>query len=255
MPASLMIINYMSIFLVGLVLGSFYNVVGLRSVKGESVIFPGSYCYSCGRKLTYLEMVPVFSYFLLKGQCKSCNVKISPLYPILEFLTGLLFAVVFVAADSLSYMYLGWLLFSLLLIITVSDLKAMMIPDKVLFVFLLIFIFYRIIIPMTPWWGPILGFCAGFLLLNFIYIISRGNIGGGDIKLFAVIGILTGWQQVLLIFFFAVICGTMFSLVGLASGRFRSKQAIPFGPFIFAGSVICYFFGEHFLEWYISFLG
>lgn len=240
--------------ILGFILGSFYNVVGLRVPESQSIITPPSHCPSCGRRLTIRDLVPVFSYIFLKGKCRTCGSKISPVYPIIELTTGLLFLFSFLRATSVGAMLAGWLLISLLIIVLVSDLAEMIIPDKVLLWFLPIFILFRVIVPLQPWWDSLLGAAAGFLLLAAIALISRGGMGGGDVKLFALIGLFTGTKIVLLGFMLSAFFGAFFGIIAMMLGLVKRRQPIPFAPFITLGVLTAYFFGEQMISFYLSLL-
>ncbi|WP_026038957.1 prepilin peptidase [Sporolactobacillus vineae] len=240
--------------ILGFILGSFYNVVGLRVPEGQSIITPPSHCPSCGRRLTIRDLVPVFSYIFLKGKCRTCGSKISPVYPIIELTTGLLFLFSFLRATSVGAMLAGWLLISLLIIVLVSDLAKMIIPDKVLLWFLPIFILFRVIVPLQPWWDSLLGAASGFLLLAAIALISRGGMGGGDVKLFALIGLFTGTKIVLLGFMLSAFFGAFFGIIAMMLGLVKRRQPIPFAPFIMLGVLTAYFFGEQMISFYLSLL-
>jgi leader peptidase (prepilin peptidase) / N-methyltransferase len=243
------------IFLIyGLVLGSFYNVVGLRVPEGKSIVAPRSSCPNCGHQLTALELIPVLSFLIQRGKCRECKVGISPVYPMFELLTGVLFAS--------AYLIIGWnfelvvalTLISLFIIISVSDLTYMIIPDKVLLVFAGIFAVERLIYPLSPWWDSITGAAVGFLLLLLIAFASSGGMGGGDIKLFALIGLVVGFKTLLLSFFFSTFFGAFFGIIALLLGIVKRKQPIPFGPFIGLGTLTAYFFGEDLVDMYLNLL-
>lgn len=240
-------------FIVGLILGSFFNVVGLRVPNRESIIFPRSHCTTCKRNLTATELIPFFSYVFQGGKCKGCQTKISSIYPLMELVTGFLFSYSFYIYSWSPELLVSISLCSLLIIITVSDIKYMIIPDKVLLVFAGLFLILRIVFPLDPWWNPIIGGAVGFLLLLLIAIASKGQMGGGDIKLFAVLGILLGWKYVLLALFFATFLGGTIGIVLLATGKVTRKQTIPFGPFIACGTILALFYGQSFLTWYFNF--
>lgn len=242
------------LFFTGLIFGSFYNVVGLRIPEGASIVAPPSHCPVCEKRLTPRELIPVLSYVMQRGRCRNCGAPISVVYPLMELITGLFFL--------FSYFVFGWtpellvsLAFvSLLVIIVVSDLAYMLIPDKVLLFFIPLFILLRVVVPMHPWWDPIAGALVGFGLLFLIALLSGGQMGGGDIKLFGVIGLVLGWQGVLVTFFLASLYGALFSVVGLLLRKLKRKQHIPFGPFIALGAICAYYYGDSLLAWYMSFL-
>jgi leader peptidase (prepilin peptidase) / N-methyltransferase len=242
------------LFIYGLLLGSFYNVVALRVPEGKSIVAPRSSCPKCGHQLTALELIPVFSYVFQKGKCRQCKVGISPVYPLFELLTGLLFASAPLLVGWSMELVIALTLISLLVIITVSDLAYMIIPDKVLLVFAGIFMIERLFIPLTPWWDSLSGAAAGFILLLSIAFISRGGMGGGDIKLFAVIGFVVGFKAMLLSFFFATFYGAFFGIIAMLLGFVKKKQHIPFGPFIAIGTLTAYFFGDEIVRWYLNLL-
>ncbi|MCM2589476.1 prepilin peptidase [Rossellomorea marisflavi] len=240
------------LFLYGLILGSFYNVVGLRVPLKTSIVTPGSSCPSCGHRLTARELIPVLSYIIQRGRCSQCKEGISPLYPLMEFATGALFAFAY-------YLY-GWqpellvtlTLVSLFMIITVSDLAYMLIPDKILGFFALMFILERLFIPLDLWWDSLLGAASGFALLLVIAVISRGGMGGGDIKLFAVIGFVLGAKGMLLAFFLATLFGAVCGIIGLSAGFYKKGKPIAFGPYIVVGTLVSVFYGRQVLLWYSS---
>ncbi|CAM3096822.1 prepilin peptidase [Sporolactobacillus spathodeae] len=240
------------IAILGLVLGSFFNVVGMRVVAGQSIITPPSHCTSCGRRLTIRDLVPVFSWLFLKGRCRTCGAKLSPLYPIIEAATGLLFLFSFLHATSIAEILDGWLLVSLLMIVTVTDIEAMVVPNKIILFFFILSIVFRIIFPTAPWWDAALGAGTGFSLLFLIAILSNGGMGGGDVKLFAVLGLLVGFKLVLIGFFFATFYGALLGGLARLFGKVKKRQPVPFVPFITLGMLTAFFFGDWLFRAYLS---
>ncbi|WP_246940865.1 prepilin peptidase [Bacillus pinisoli] len=246
---------YTYIFIIGLVLGSFYNVVGLRVPLNQSIVTPRSACPKCHQTLTPLQLIPVISYLAQRGACRSCGVKISPLYPVMELTTGILFVLAPLLLGWSVELFIAWAFISLLMIVFVSDIKYMIIPDKVLLVFAVILLLARTILsPLTPWWDSLLGGAVGILLLMIIILASKGGMGGGDMKLFGVIGLVLGWKLVLVAFFLSTLIGTFIASIGLALGKVKRKEPFPFGPSIVLGALITYFFGETLITWYITFI-
>ncbi|KUF35082.1 MULTISPECIES: prepilin peptidase [Lysinibacillus] len=241
------------LFLFGLVFGSFYNVVGLRVPQKESIVQPPSHCTKCQRQLTALDLVPVLSYVFFGGKCRSCGNKIAWIYPVMELLTGLLFA--------FAYWQLGWSIefivalffISLLVIIVVSDIAYMLIPNKVLLFFLPFLIIGRVLSPLTPWWDCAVGAVVGFGILYSIAVISNGGMGGGDIKLFFLIGLVLGTMHTLLTLFIAAVIGMIVGLVVLTKNKQGRKTPIPFGPSIALAAIIVYFYGDSLIDWYLGF--
>ncbi|MFS0861730.1 prepilin peptidase [Fredinandcohnia sp. 179-A 10B2 NHS] len=242
------------ILIVAILFGSFFNVVGLRIPNGESIVHPRSSCPNCKHQLTAKELVPVFSFLFQKGACRNCGSRISPIYPSVEAVTAILFTISPLLVGWSKELIVAWTLISLLMIIFVSDVTYMIIPDKVLLFFSPVFLIERIFIPLTPWWDMLLGSAVGFLLLLVIALVSKGGMGGGDIKLYAVLGIALGWKLVLLSFFFATITGTILGLVGMALGKVKKGKPMPFGPAIVIGTLVAYYFGNEFLDWYTHFI-
>ncbi|MFB4162924.1 A24 family peptidase [Alteribacillus sp. JSM 102045] len=245
---------WLYIFIVGLVLGSFFNVVGRRLPKGESIIQPRSHCESCRQTLKAVDLVPVLSFVILKGKCRMCGIKIAFIYPLLELISGILFSAALITFGWSWHFVAVILLISLLLIITVSDMEFMLIPDKILIVFaILIFLLRVTMAPLDPWWALLAGSVVGFSLLLFIAIISKGGMGGGDIKLFAVLGLFFGVQEIILVLFLSIFLGAFLGGLGILIGKIKRGTPMAFGPDIAGGSLITLFFGNEIVQWYYHF--
>ncbi|MBD8038241.1 prepilin peptidase [Solibacillus sp. A46] len=238
----------------GLVFGSFYNVVGLRVPKKESIVTPPSHCVNCNRRLRAFELIPVLSWVFLRGKCRTCGVKVSPIYAFTELITGLLFAFATWQLGITWELAVALLFISLLVIINVSDIAYMLIPDKILLFFLPLLIVGRILSPLDPWWDSIVGAVLGFSLLLLIAIISKGGMGGGDIKLFLLIGLVLGTYNTLLTLFLASIIGTIVGIIILKVQGKGRKTPVPFGPSIALAAIIVYFYGEQIIDMYLNLL-
>lgn len=247
-------ILFLLLYLYGSALGSFFNVVGFRIPLKKSIVAPRSACPACGHQLTAFELIPVVSYMILKGKCRVCRSRISPIYPIMELLTGILFASAPYFVGLSGELLVALTLISLFMIITVSDIHYMMIPDKILLVFAGLFLFERIMWPLTPWWDSPLGALIGFSLLLLIAFVSKGGMGGGDIKLFALIGFVLGVKLLLLSFFLSTLYGAVFGMIALLTRMVKRRQPIPFGPFIVAGTLSAYYWGANIIDLYLQFL-
>ncbi|WP_432355777.1 prepilin peptidase [Sporosarcina sp. A2] len=241
-------------FIYGLVFGSFYNVVGLRVPKKESIVSPPSHCTICDRRLTAKDLVPVFSFVFLKGKCRGCGTKISPIYPLMELITGILFAFSFYTLGFTLELVVALLFVSMLVIITVSDIAYMLIPNKILLPFGIAIVIFRIVSRLEPWWDSFLGAAVGFLVLLLIAIVSKGGMGGGDIKLFLVIGLVLGTQLTLFTLFLAALIGSIVGIIHLRRTKQGRKTPVPFGPSIAAASLISYFYGNALVGWYLTLL-
>lgn len=250
-----MVVMYTVLFFIfGAVLGSFYNVVGMRVPKKASIVYPGSHCTSCERALTAADLVPIFSYLFLKGRCRTCKARISPVYMFMELITGVLFAFSYWQLGFSTELMVALFFISMLVIITVSDIYYMLIPNKILLFFLPFLAIGRILSPLTPWWDAVLGAVIGFAILLLIAVISKGGMGGGDIKLFFLIGVVQGTLGTLLTLFLAAVIGMFVGLVILKKQKAGRKTPIPFGPSIAVAAVIVYFYGDNMIAWYSSLL-
>lgn len=241
-------------FLFGLVLGSFFNVVGLRVPKKEPFINDRSHCPACNHTLQWYELIPVASYIFLWGKCSQCNKRISIMYPVVEISTGFLFAFSFAMNGYNLELLTPLTLVSMLMIILVSDIHYMLIPNKILLFFLPIFILVRIIQPLDPWWDTLAGGIAAVVLLSIIIIVSKGGMGGGDMKLFGLLGIILGLEKVLLAFFLSTLIGALIGGGLLLFKVIGRKQEVPFGPYIIVSALISFFYGEQMIDWYFNYL-
>lgn len=239
-------------FIYGLVFGSFYNVVGLRVPKGESIVNPPSHCTICDRRLSLKDLVPVFSYLFLRGKCRGCGTKISFIYPLMELITGVLFVLAYLRFGISWELAVALVFYSLLVVLTVSDLAYMLIPDKFLLFFGSILVGLRIVEPLDPWWDSIVGAVLGFSILLLIAIISKGGMGGGDIKLFLVIGLVLGTVHSLVVLGLASVIGLIFGIISLRLSKQGRKTPIPFGPSIALAAVIVHLYGEELINAYMS---
>ena len=238
----------------GLIFGSFYNVVGIR-IPNKETLLGRSHCPSCNKQLGIVELIPVIGYLLLRGKCKECHNPISIKYPIIELLTGILFLVSFIILRENMLEYILIVVFiSLLVIVTVSDLYYQIIPDIILVVFFPIILVLRLLNPIDLWFDGILGGILGFIFMFLIALYGKKRfkkdaLGGGDVKLYLIIGLVLGYQIVFLSLLFASIIALIYSVI------FRKKDLyLPFVPFIAVGSLLAYFLGNGILEWYIAIL-
>lgn len=243
---------YSLFFILGTIFGSFFNVVGLRAPKGISFTNDRSYCPNCQKQLTWYELIPILSYFLQAGKCRGCGKTIGKLYPTIELLTGLFFALSYWRFDLTMELVLSLIVVSLAIIIIVTDYTYTLIPNKILLFFLPILIIARIAIPLNPWWSPIVGSLTGFGLLLLIIIVSKGGMGAGDLKYFAVLGIVFGFPNILLVFFLSTFYGAIINIVLLIFKKVNRKSKVPFGPYISFAALTVLFFGEQIISWYLS---
>lgn len=176
------------------------------------------------------------------------------MYPIVELVTGILFVFSYYKV-GLHIEWMTVLLFiSMLMIVFVSDVSYMIIPNKVLLFFFPLFIGMRMIQPLDPWWSAFVGGLGAFLLIAAIILVSRGGMGAGDMKLFGVLGLVLGIKKVLLTFFLASLLGAVVGIGLLSLKVIKRKQPIPFGPYIMIAAFISYFYGDVFMMWYMDLL-
>lgn len=228
-------------FIFGTVFGSFFNVVGSRLPNGESIVNPPSHCSNCNHKLGFWELFPIISYIFLGGKCKNCKTKISIIHPLFELLTGLLFSISY-RIYGLSFDCLIALTFiSALLIVIVSDFNYMIIPDEILFFFGMLLIIE--ILFTTGFESTLLSITDGIISFIFMFVLKlfgdlifkRESMGGGDIKLLCLFGIILGWQNAIVTIFLAALIGLPISLIILIKNK---DNVIPFGPFLSIAAII-----------------
>lgn len=228
-------------FVLGTIFGSFYNVVGYRVPKGESLLYPSSHCTKCNHKLSPLELIPILSFLFLGGKCKNCKDKISWFYPIFEFSSGILFMLSYIVFGFSLECLLSIVFISMLLIIIISDYQTMIIPDSILIVFsILILIIKYFIVGLSGVEISILHGLGSFIFMLLLklfgdFLFKKESMGGGDIKLLGVFGIMFGFPMSIVSVFLAAIIGLPISLILLKK---NSNHEIPFGPFLAISAIL-----------------
>lgn len=242
------------IFIMGLLFGSFFNVVGLRIPNKES-LFGRSKCPECDHSLSAFDLIPILGYLGLRGRCKYCGTHISVKYPAMELVTAILFSFSFVILHENMVEYVVVIAFvSLLIIVTISDLAYRIVPDIILLVFAPILVGLRLASPVIPWYSAIAGAVIGFLFLYLMAAYGKKRfqqeaLGGGDIKLYALIGFVLGYETVILSVLFAGVLGLIYAAIVRPKDHY-----LPFVPFIAIGSVLTYFIGPSIIQWYTALL-
>lgn len=235
------------IIIYSLLIGSFLNVCIYRIPLGKSIAFPPSHCPKCETRLKSIDLVPILSYLFNKGKCRYCGEKIAIQYPLIEGLNALLYIVFFIKVGFNILFIKYCILASLLIVITFIDLKHQIIPDS-----LNIFGIIVGIIFISNFKEDIIGLLLGFSIFLFIAIISKGAMGGGDIKLMAVLGLNLGYKYIIIVTILSFVIGAIISLVLLLVKIKSRKDYIPFGPFISIAAFITMLFGNEIIQWYIS---
>lgn len=242
------------ILIMGMAVGSFLNVCIYRIPRGMSVAVPPSHCTKCGKRLKAFDLIPVASYVILQGKCRHCGESFSPRYPIIELLTGIGFLFLYYKF-GLTLEYLTMLvLFSGLIVCSVVDLDYKIIPDPVNLVMFALGILLLAVQSTGTLLNGLLGAAAGFSLLFFIALLSKGGMGGGDIKLGAVLGLYMGWPQIFLVLLLSFVLGSAAGLLWIGMKKKSVKEAVPFGPFLSAAALVSIFWGEQLINWYVNWL-
>lgn len=241
-------------FIFGLIIGSFLNVCIWRLPREESIIRPGSHCPACSTALGVRDLVPVLSWLFLRGKCRACGEKISPRYPVVELLSGGLFLATYLHYGLTPGLLAGLVFLGFMVAITFIDLDHQIILDGMLALLAVCGLGLQLWTGAVGIVNMLIGAGAGGGLLLLLAILSRGGMGGGDVKFAAALGFWLGWPGILLGLFIGFVLGGVISLLLLASGLRGRKDFIPFGPFIAIGAWIALLYGRKILGWYFGFL-
>lgn len=247
-------------FMFGACIGSFLNVCIYRIPKGKSIIFPGSSCPNCKKSIPFYLNIPILSYLILRGKCSNCHTGIGIRYPAVELITAL-FALATVSRFNITLETLFWFAFiAILIIITFIDIDLQIIPDILSIPGIFIFAFSAAVVPGMTLWDTLLGILAGggslYLVAITYYLIRKEEgMGGGDIKLLAMIGAATGWKGVVFTIFTASLTGSIAGgVIMLITRSVNARLRIPFGPYLSVGAVIYIFWGNLLIHWYFNLL-
>jgi len=244
-------------FVLGACIGSFLNVCIYRIPAGESIVSPPSRCLKCGERIRWYQNIPLLSWIFLAGKCAACQSNISIRYPLIEALTGWLFLAV-VYYWGLGWVSLiFWIFVSLLVIVTFIDLDHQIIPDVISLPGIVLGFVGSFLIPWVTWTDSIFGILLGggslFLVAAGYELLTKNEgMGGGDIKLLAMIGAFLGWKAVLPIIFISSLLGTLVGVPLVLFKRDAGRLKLPFGPFLSASAVIWLFWWENLLSWYVA---
>jgi len=248
-----------TVFILGLIIGSFINVCIYRLPRRESIVFPASHCPLCKTPIRAYDNIPIISFLILRGRCRACHAAISRQYPLVELIHAIGYLFIFQHFGPSIETAIYSIFFSSLVIITLIDLAHQIIPDVITLPGIpLCFVLASTLLPLGPMRSAI-GLLVGgglFYLIAFLSmaLLKKEGMGGGDIKLIAMIGALLGWEKVLLTIFSASLLG---SIIGLSLILFRvtsRRDPIPFGPFLAIGALIALFFGNDILSRYFYLL-
>lgn len=248
----------LSIFAIvfGALIGSFLNVCILRVPKEESIIWPGSHCPHCGKPIRGYDNIPILSYIVLIGKCRECRGPISVQYPLIEGVTAL-GSLFLMMKFGLSPSYLVYFVFvASLIVIAVIDFYHQIIPDVISLPGIGVGLLASLVIPQITFVNSLVGALLGggslFLVATvYQWLFKREGMGGGDVKLLAMIGAFLGWKSVILTILLSSLIGSVTGIaVMLLKGK-DFKYAIPFGPFLSLGAIIALFYGPNLISWYL----
>ncbi len=244
-----------SLFAMGAIFGSFLNVIIYRLPRGESIVRPPSACPECGRRITPRDNIPIVSYLMLRGRCRHCKAVISSRYLVVEALAGLVPVLLLwrygLGREALVLCLLSYVL----IVVSFIDLDLRIIPDRVTLPGIAIGLILAPYLGLTTFGGSLLGAVVGGGALYLIAIIGEAafgkeSMGGGDIKLAAMLGAFLGWQTVLLLLFAAFLFGALAGTVAVRAHGSDWDRSMPFGPFIAIGAFVATIWGETILTWY-----
>lgn len=246
------------VFLIGSCLGSFFNVCIYRIPIDESVISPGSHCPACKKPIAWYDNIPLLSYIFLIGKCRNCKARISAVYFTVELLSALMFLALFARFGLHPEFFIYSVLVSGFIIATFIDFKYQIIPDRITLGGLAVGIIFSMIFPGLHGvsnWGPslkesIVGMLVGGGSIYFIGVLGqlmfkKESMGGGDVKLMAMVGSFLGWKNALIAFFIAPVFG---SIVGIIMKIKYKTDIIPYGPYLSLASIIAIFWGENIIR-------
>ncbi len=248
---------YTFFFILGLIIGSFLNVVIYRVLRGESIVYPSSRCPQCLTPLRYLDLIPVISYISLGGRCRYCGNPISIVYPLVEISTGLLFIWSYYSLGlnfkAIEFIVLG----SILIALSVIDFKEFILPDSLVLTALI----FGVVIKVFYWlyyqdpqyiYKSFLGGVLAFSFFYLIFLLFPNGMGGGDVKLSFVLGFYTGFPFMLLWLFLSFFLGSIGGIIYLAILRKRIKEPLPFGPFLALASLLTLAWGTNIYAVYFN---
>lgn len=243
-------------FFLGAIIGSFLNVCIYRLPKRESILSPPSHCPHCGAPIRFYDNIPLVSYLVLRGKCRQCKAHISPRYPVVEATSGLLALALFLRYGPTITFVLLLAFTGALIVITFIDLDHQIIPDSISIPGIFVGVGASFFLSLSTWLESLFGILVGggFLFVvavGYKWITGREGMGGGDVKLLAMLGAWLGWKAIPFILFSSSLIGVFVGVgIGLLQRTgFRSR--IPFGPFLALSAIIYLFFGQELMNWYL----
>ena len=245
-------------FVLGSVADSFLNVSISRIPAGESVVSPRSRCQSCKTTIRWYHNIPVFSWVLLRGKCAYCGEKVSVRYALVEALTGLVYVFTLWHFGPHPVLPLIWIFCSALIVITFVDLDHKIIPDVISLPGILFGFACSFVVPWTNWIDSLLGIVVGYgslwiVGIAYYMLTKKDGMGGGDLKLLAMLGAFLGWKAVFPVIFFSSLVGSIVGVPMAILGKKGRGMMLPFGPFLAGGGLFYFFWGPQIINMYFSF--
>ena len=243
-------ILYALVFIYGIIVGSFLNVCIYRIPLKESVVTTRSHCMRCGYKLKWYDLVPVFSYVFLRGRCRKCGDRISPQYPIIELLNGILWVLTFIYTGINITSLIYSLVISALIVLSVIDFRTFEIPVSIN-----VYIGIMALVNIATDYEHILTYIIGMIIVSgvlyLMYFLSNGRaIGGGDVKLMAACGLLLGWKLIIVAFIFGCLYASVIHILRMVISK--KDHMLAMGPYLSAGVITAMGFGSHIVNWYVT---
>jgi len=248
------------LFVFGAIFGSFLNVLIFRVPRGESVVKPPSACPACGTRIRSWDNVPLVSYLVLRGRCRDCGVRISPRYFVVELAAALIPLILFLKFGLGRELAVYWPLSYVLLFLSFVDLDHRILPDKVTLPGIVAGLIIAPLAGLTTFPESLIGALAGggalyLIALAGTAVFGKESMGGGDIKLAAMLGTFLGWQGVIVFLFIAFFVGAVVGVAVLAARRSEGDHTVPFGPFIALGAFVTMVWGDAIVRWYLTTTG
>jgi leader peptidase (prepilin peptidase)/N-methyltransferase len=241
----------------GLIVGSFLNVCIYRLPRHESINWPASHCTACNRALAWYENVPLVSWLMLRGRCRTCGERISAMYPIVEAITGTVFVTAYILYGVSALGAIRLLFACAMIVLFAIDLRHHILPNVITVPGIVAGFVASVWLP-PGWQSSLLGLVVGggsLFVIGEVYYRTRGveGMGMGDVKMLAMIGAFLGWPLMLLTLILASFSGGIFGGLMLVSGRGGMKAALPFGTFLAVGALVAAVAGDPIINWYLGF--
>jgi leader peptidase (prepilin peptidase)/N-methyltransferase len=242
--------------LFGAVIGSFLNVLCDRLPQEQSVVFPPSRCPGCSRRLTALDMVPILSWLVLRGRCRTCGEQIPSRVFWVELVTATAFAGLYLNFGFGLTLWVALLYAAFTIVIFVIDMEHQLILNNILLPAMAVALGVSLLhsrIDLAPTLlNAVIGAAVGFGIFLLVYIVSRGGMGEGDVKLGALAGLMTGWPNIIAAVILSWIAGGLVAIGLLVLRRKGRREAIAFGPFLALSAFVIFLWGDSLIDWYLD---